>query len=69
MKNVIGRPIFILNLNKALRAIVGLQPGLAEVTDQHKILADNIVQRLKWAAGANPTLAEVLIHCCCSERN
>jgi len=42
-----------------LRAIVGLQPGLLEVTDQHKALVENIVQRLKWAAGANPTLAEV----------
>lgn len=58
-ENVLGRPIFTLDLNKALRAVVGLQPGLAEITDQHKTIVDNIIQRLKWAAGANPTLAEV----------
>ncbi|XP_059470336.1 serine/threonine-protein kinase SMG1 isoform X2 [Neocloeon triangulifer] len=55
-----GRPVFVANLNKTLRNIIALQPGLIEVAEQHKSLVENIVQRLKWAAGANPTLAEVL---------
>ncbi|CAB3374703.1 Hypothetical predicted protein [Cloeon dipterum] len=55
-----GQTSFTKNLGKALSTLVGLQPDLAEVAEQHKALVDNIAQRLKWAAGANPTIAEVL---------
>lgn len=49
----------MLELRKALAALLSVQPRLAEVLEQQSVLVGSAEQRLKWGAGANPALAEV----------
>lgn len=49
----------MLELRKALAALLSVQPRLAEVLEQQSSLVGSAEQRLKWGAGANPALAEV----------
>ncbi|KAF4520430.1 hypothetical protein B566_EDAN004001 [Ephemera danica] len=55
-----GRPVFVAELGKAVNSLVNLHPSLNEVFEQQRTLVGLVTQRLKWAAGSNPTLAEVV---------
>lgn len=50
----------MLELRKASASLLALQPRLTEALEQQSSLVTSIGQRLKWAAGANPALNEVL---------
>jgi len=49
------------NLHQATTALVQHdRDNLAAVNERHEHLEKTVVQRLKWAAGANPTLGQTL---------
>lgn len=50
----------MLELRKTSSALLALQTRLSEVREQQSALVASVEQRLKWAAGANPALSEVL---------
>lgn len=52
--------IYVLNLRQALSALLSQSPQLTDIHQQVASVASQIEQRLKWAAGANPGLSEVL---------
>nr|CAD7257208.1 unnamed protein product [Timema shepardi] len=54
------RPSFMLELRKTSSALLSLQPRLSEARQQQSALVSSVEQRLKWAAGANPALSEVM---------
>ncbi|XP_047110312.1 serine/threonine-protein kinase SMG1 [Schistocerca piceifrons] len=56
----LSRSSFMLELRKASSALLALQTRLTEAREQQNTLVASVEQRLKWAAGANPALAEVL---------
>lgn len=56
----ISRPAFMLELRKTCAALVAMQPRLSEAHEQQSALVASAEQRLKWAAGANPALSEVM---------
>ena len=43
-----------------MQGLVGQETAVVSVQDRHNQLVSSISQRLKWAAGANPTLQQVL---------
>lgn len=51
---------FVVELRKELTSLRTLQCKLAESREQQKSLIASAEQRLKWAAGANPDLNEIL---------
>lgn len=51
---------FMLELRKTATALSALQSRVCEARDQQQNLVSSAVQRLKWAAGANPALGEVM---------
>ena len=55
-----GRPTFMLELRKTSSALLALQPRLSEVREHQSALVASVEQRLKWGAGANPALSEVM---------
>lgn len=55
-----GRPTFMLELRKTSSALLALQPRLSEAREHQSSLVASVEQRLKWAAGANPALTEVM---------
>lgn len=54
------RSNFLLELRKVCSSLLSMQTKLTEVRDQLKGMVSSAEQRLKWAAGANPDLNEVL---------
>lgn len=56
----LSRPTFMLELRKTASALSGLQSRVCEARDQQQNLVASVDQRLKWAAGANPALGEVM---------
>ncbi|KAK0173761.1 hypothetical protein PV328_006909 [Microctonus aethiopoides] len=58
--NPLNRPTFMLELRKTATALTGLQSRVSEARDQQQNLVSSVDQRLKWAAGANPALGEVM---------
>lgn len=56
----IGRSIFMMELRKTASALSIIQPKLNEALEQQNTLIASAEQRLKWAAGANPALSEVM---------
>ena len=50
----------MLELRKTSSALLGLQSRLTEAREQQGALVVSVEQRLKWAAGANPALSEVM---------
>ncbi|KAL1129065.1 hypothetical protein AAG570_013597 [Ranatra chinensis] len=56
----ISRAVFMLELRKTTSTLMALQPKIKEALDQQKTLIASAEQRLKWAAGANPALSEVM---------
>lgn len=50
----------MLELRKTATALSALQSRVCEARDQQQNLVSSAVQRLKWAAGANPALGEVM---------
>ncbi|XP_044575793.1 serine/threonine-protein kinase SMG1 isoform X2 [Cotesia glomerata] len=56
----LNRPSFMLELRKTATALSALQARVCEARDQQQNLVASVDQRLKWAAGANPALAEVM---------
>ena len=47
-------------LRKSSSSLISLQPKLTEAREMQKTLVGNVEQRLKWAAGANPAVHEVM---------
>lgn len=47
-------------LRKSSSSLLSLQPKLTEAREMQKTLVGNVEQRLKWAAGANPAVHEVM---------
>lgn len=56
----INRSAFMHELRKVAGGLQVLQPKLKEAFDQQNTLIASAEQRLKWAAGANPALSEVM---------
>lgn len=52
--------IFVLNLRQALSVLLSQSPQLTEIHQQVASVASQVEQRLKWAAGANPSLLKVI---------
>lgn len=50
----------MLELRKTATTLSALQSRVCEARDQQQNLVSSAVQRLKWAAGANPALGEVM---------
>lgn len=50
----------MLELRKTATTLSSLQSRVCEARDQQQNLVSSAVQRLKWAAGANPALGEVM---------
>lgn len=51
--------IFVMNLRQAVTVLLSQSPQLTEIHQQVASVASQVEQRLKWAAGANPSLSEV----------
>lgn len=47
-------------LRKSSSSLMSLQPKLTEARELQRTLVGNVEQRLKWAAGANPAVHEVM---------
>ncbi|CAK9817618.1 Serine/threonine-protein kinase SMG1 [Anthophora quadrimaculata] len=60
LMNPLNRSAFMLELRKTAAALSGLQSRVCEAREQQQNLVSSAVQRLKWAAGANPALGEVM---------
>ncbi|KAG7209878.1 hypothetical protein KM043_011480 [Ampulex compressa] len=58
--NPLNRSTFMLELRKTATALSNLQSRVCEAREQQQNLVSSAVQRLKWAAGANPALGEVM---------
>ncbi|XP_043258587.1 serine/threonine-protein kinase SMG1 isoform X3 [Colletes gigas] len=58
--NPLNRSAFMLELRKTAAALSSLQSRVCETREQQQNLVSSAVQRLKWAAGANPALGEVM---------
>ncbi|XP_058794779.1 serine/threonine-protein kinase SMG1 [Phymastichus coffea] len=56
----LNRASFMLELRKTAAALSSLQARVNEAREQQQSLVQSAVQRLKWAAGANPALSEVM---------
>jgi PI-3-kinase-related kinase SMG-1 len=54
------RSSFMLELRKTAAGLSNLQVRVNEAREQQQNLVTSAVQRLKWAAGANPALGEVM---------
>ena len=52
--------LFMLNLNQSLSVLLSQSPQLTDIHHQVNQIASQVEQRLKWAAGANPNLFQVL---------
>lgn len=50
----------MLELRKTAATLSGLQSRVCEAREQQQNLVSSAIQRLKWAAGANPALGEVM---------
>lgn len=50
----------MLELRKTAATLTGLQSRVCEAREQQQNLVSSAIQRLKWAAGANPALGEVM---------
>jgi len=50
----------MLELRKTASTLSSLQSRVCEVREQQQNLVSSAIQRLKWAAGANPALGEVM---------
>ncbi|XP_076757575.1 serine/threonine-protein kinase Smg1 isoform X3 [Xylocopa sonorina] len=60
LMNPLNRSVFMLELRKIAAKLSTLQSRVCEARDQQQNLVSSAVQRLKWAAGANPALGEVM---------
>ncbi|KOX79166.1 Serine/threonine-protein kinase SMG1 [Melipona quadrifasciata] len=60
LMNPLNRSGFMLELRKTATTLSALQSRVCEARDQQQNLVSSAVQRLKWAAGANPALGEVM---------
>ncbi|XP_031845911.1 serine/threonine-protein kinase Smg1 isoform X3 [Nomia melanderi] len=60
LMNPLNRSAFMLELRKTAAGLAALQSRVCEARDQQQNLVSSAVQRLKWAAGANPALGEVM---------
>ncbi|XP_011689275.1 PREDICTED: serine/threonine-protein kinase SMG1 [Wasmannia auropunctata] len=58
--NHMNRPTFMLELRKKAATLSNLQSRVCEAREQQQNLVSSAIQRLKWAAGANPALGEVM---------
>ncbi|KYQ50767.1 Serine/threonine-protein kinase SMG1 [Trachymyrmex zeteki] len=58
--NRLNRSTFMLELRKKAAKLSNLQLRVCEAREQQQNLVSSAVQRLKWAAGANPALGEVM---------
>ncbi|XP_035721238.1 serine/threonine-protein kinase SMG1-like isoform X1 [Vespa mandarinia] len=58
--NPLNRSAFMLELRKTAAALSNLQSRVCEAREQQQNLVSSAIQRLKWAAGANPALGEVM---------
>ena len=61
-----NRAVFMRDLQRSHDALLMLQPRITEVHDKQRGLVSSVEQRLKWAAGANPALNEVLSAFACA---
>ncbi|XP_043280213.1 serine/threonine-protein kinase SMG1 isoform X1 [Venturia canescens] len=58
--NPLNRSTFMLELRKTAATLSGLQSRVCEAREKQQNLVASVDQRLKWAAGANPALGEVM---------
>lgn len=54
------RSNFLMELRKSCSSLLAMQSRLGEVREQLRTLISSAEQRLKWAAGANPDLNDVM---------
>ncbi|XP_015595300.1 serine/threonine-protein kinase SMG1 [Cephus cinctus] len=60
LMNPLNRPTFMLELRKTAATLSSLQSRVCDAREQQQNLVASAGQRLKWAAGANPALGEVM---------
>ncbi|XP_020295832.1 serine/threonine-protein kinase SMG1 isoform X3 [Pseudomyrmex gracilis] len=58
--NPLNRSTFMLELRKMATTLSTLQLRVCDAREQQQNLVSSAVQRLKWAAGANPALGEIM---------
>ncbi|KAK6645471.1 hypothetical protein RUM43_001748 [Polyplax serrata] len=56
----LNRSTFMTKVRKSSSSLLLIQPKLTEARELQKTLIGNVEQRLKWAAGANPAVHEVM---------
>lgn len=61
-----NRAVFMRDLQRSHDALIMLQPQINEVHERQQSLVTTVEQRLKWAAGANPAVNEVLSAFACA---
>lgn len=61
-----NRATFMRDLQRSQEALLMLQPRIADLHERQRGLVSSVEQRLKWAAGANPALNEVLSAFACA---
>ncbi|KAK3930101.1 Serine/threonine-protein kinase SMG1 [Frankliniella fusca] len=61
-----NRAVFMRDLQRSHDALIMLQPRISEFVEEQRNLVSSVEQRLKWAAGANPALNEVLSAFACA---
>lgn len=59
-RGISGGPTPCLDLRRAALQLSAQKPQLAAALEKHRHLVTSAEQRLKWAAGANPALSEVM---------
>ncbi|XP_034250537.1 serine/threonine-protein kinase SMG1 [Thrips palmi] len=61
-----NRSVFMCDLQRSHDALIVLQSQIKEVHERQQSLVTTVEQRLKWAAGANPAVNEVLSAFACA---
>lgn len=56
----VDRSTFMLELRKTATTLSTLQLRVCDAREQQQNLVSSAIQRLKWAAGANPALGEIM---------
>lgn len=57
----LGRGALLGELRTNVSTLLALHQNVSELREKYTNLTGNVEQRLKWAAGSNPTIAQVLV--------
>lgn len=57
----LGRGALLGELRTNVSTLLALHQNVSELREKYTNLTGNVEQRLKWAAGSNPTIAQVFV--------